>query len=399
MDLTTLLVGVILGLVVGAVTTWSVVRGRPAGRHAGAVPDLAGQQQALALAVSPVQQSLDKVEAHLIDLERVRQEAYGELRSQVATMGQVSTALRDQTQSLVNALRAPHVRGRWGEVQLRRVVEVAGMLEHCDFDEQPTVDTGEATLRPDLVVRLAGGKNVVVDAKVPFAGYLEAMEARDDATRDERLRAHARHLRVHVDGLAGKRYWEHLEPAPEFVVLFVPAEPFLAAALEQDPSLLEHAFERNVVLATPSTLVALLRTVAYTWRQEALAANAQQVYALGRELHGRLATMGAHLAKLGSELTGAVKAYNATVSSVESRVLVTARRLTDLEVTDADLATPPQVELATRQVQAAELVASATDALVPLEPADEIEVDPRYGVRPAPDLPDAPPQRRDATSA
>lgn len=362
MDLTTFLLGLVVGLLVGgmagAAVAWSLASGRRPGRHADAPTD-ASQQQALALAVAPVAQSLAQVEAHLIDLERVRQEAYGELRAQVGAMGRSSEALRDETQSLVNALRAPHVRGRWGEVQLRRVVEVAGMLDHCDFDEQPVVTTDDGPLRPDLVVRLAGGKNVVVDAKVPFAGYLEAMDARDDTARDERLRAHARHLRAHVDGLADKRYWAHLEPTPEFVVLFVPAEPFLAAALEEDPSLLEHAFARNVVVATPSTLVALLRTVAYTWRQEALAANAREVHALGKELHTRLATLGGHVGRVGSSLESAVKAYNQAVGSLESRVLVTARRLSDLQVVSDELPTVAPVDLAPRVPQAAELLDGA----------------------------------------
>jgi DNA recombination protein RmuC len=243
------------------------------------------------------------------------------------------------------------------------------------------VSTDDGVKRPDLVVRLAGGKNVVVDAKVAFIGYLEALEARDDATRTSRLKAHARHLREHIDGLSKKTYWEQFQPTPEFVVMFVPAEVFLSAALEEDPTLLEHAFARDVVIATPQTLITLLRTVAYTWRQEALAANAQQVYELGRELHGRLATMGSHLAKLGTGIEGAVKAYNSTISSLESRVLVTARRLTELKVTDDVLLTPPQIEVATRQLEAPELVASATEALVVL---DEIEADPRYGIDPEP---------------
>ena len=360
MDLSTFLIALVLGLLVGAVAGtavgWSLARERSRGRHADATDDAAAQHRALASAVQPVQLSLDKVEQHLLDIERVRQEAYGELRSQVRTMGQTSDALRGETHALVNALRAPHVRGRWGEVQLRRVVEVAGMLEHCDFDEQPTLHTSDGQLRPDLVVRLAGGKNVVVDAKVSFSGYLEAMEARDDATRDERLRAHARHLRTHVDALSAKQYWAHLEPTPEFVVMFIPAEPFLAAALEEDPTLLEHAFASNVVVATPSTLVALLRTVSYTWRQEALAENAHQVHALGKELYGRLATLGGHLGKLGGSLDSAVQAYNQTVGSLESRVLVSARRLSDLKVVDAELPSPGRIDLAARAPQAPELV-------------------------------------------
>jgi DNA recombination protein RmuC len=281
-------------------------------------------------------------------------------------MRATSDQLRLETSSLVTALRAPHVRGRWGELQLRQVVESAGMVEHCHFIEQATVTTADGALRPDLIVKLAGGKQVVVDAKVPFAGFIEAMDARDDATRTARLRAHARHLRDHIDRLAAKAYWEHFTPTPEFVVLFVPADAFLQAALEQEPALLEYSFERNVIIATPSNLIALLRTVGYAWRQEALAANAQQVYDLGRELHSRLATMGGHLARLGGQLESAVKSYNNTVASMESRVLVTARRFSELRVTDDELAEPPQISQVPRQVQAPELVASATDSLVPL---------------------------------
>jgi DNA recombination protein RmuC len=354
--------------------------------------------------VKPLSESLEQVRVQLTEVEKTRVGAYAELREQVQSMNRTSDQLRVETAQLVTALRAPQARGRWGEMQLRRVVESAGMVEHCDFAEQANVTTEDGMLRPDMVVRLAGGKNVVVDAKVAFSGYLEAMEAKDDTTRTGRLKAHARHLRDHIDRLSAKSYWEQFQPSPEFVVMFVPAEVFLSAALEEDPTLLEHAFARDVVIATPQTLIALLRTIAYTWRQEAIAANAQQVYQLGRELHGRLATMGGHLAKLGAGIEGAVKAYNNTVSSLESRVLVTARRLSDLRVTDEELLAPAQVEIATRQVQAPELVASATDALVVLDPksatpipsstsstssADPargdlvvaaIEDDPRYGV-------------------
>ena len=336
--------------------------------------------------VKPLSESLEQVRAQLTEVEKTRVGAYTELREQVRAMNQTSDQLRVETAQLVTALRAPQARGRWGEMQLRRVVESAGMVEHCDFTEQTNVTTDDGVLRPDMVVRLAGGKNVVVDAKVAFSGYLEAMEAKDDATRTLRLKAHARHLRNHIDSLGAKTYWEQFQPSPEFVVMFVPAEVFLSAALEEDPSLFEHAFDRDVVIATPQTLIAMLRTIAYTWRQEALAANAQQVYELGRELHGRLATMGGHLARLGAGIEGAVKAYNNTVTSLESRVLVTARRLSDLKVTDDELAAPAQIEIATRQVQAPELVASATEALVVLgdvrpDPVvAEIEDDPRYGL-------------------
>jgi DNA recombination protein RmuC len=336
--------------------------------------DLQRRQQAIDAIVLPLRESLSKVEGQIQTVERERISAYQTLVEQVGTMRQTSEQLRLETTQLVTALRAPQVRGRWGEMQLRRVVEAAGMVEHCDFSEQVTVHAPDgSTLRPDVVVRLAGGKQVVVDAKVAFGGYLEAMEARDDATKAARLKAHARHLRGHIDQLGAKSYWEHFAPTPEFVVMFVPADAFLNAALEEDPALQEHAFARNVVIATPSTLIALLRTVSYTWRQEALAKNAADIHALGRELHGRLATMGGHMSKLGGQLNSAVRAYNDSVSSLESRVLVTARKLTDLKVVDDALDGPAQVELVARQVQAPELVASAQDALIALpEPASEL---------------------------
>ncbi len=342
-----------------------------------AAGELEQRKQAVEHLVAPLTESLGKVAEQINVVEQARTSAYAELRQQVEGMGKASEQLRLETSQLVTALRAPQIRGRWGELQLRRVVESAGMVEHCDFVEQESVTTPDGTLRPDLVVQLAGGKQIVVDSKVSFAGYLEAMEARDDTTRTARLTAHARHLKTHIDDLGGKRYWEHFDPTPEFVVMFVPAEVFLNAALERDPTLLEYAFERNVVIATPATLVALLRTVAYTWRQEALAKNAQQVLNLGRDLHGRLSTMGNHLSKLGRQLTGAVKSYNDTVSSMESRVLVTARKMADLKVVESDLEAPAQIELVAREIQAPELVASATDSLIAF---DEIETDARYGV-------------------
>ncbi|HEX6194583.1 MAG TPA: DNA recombination protein RmuC [Jiangellaceae bacterium] len=342
------------------------------------VSELEQRRQAVEALVKPLTEQLGRVESQLNSVEKARTDAYAELREQVRSMGQTSEQLRLETSQLVTALRAPQVRGRWGEMQLRRVVETAGMVEHCDFDEQESLRTDDGVLRPDLVIRMAGGKNVVVDSKVPVVGWLEAMEAREDEKRDARLKAHVRHVRDHIDALAAKKYWEHLDPAPEFVVMFVPAEVFLNAALDQDPSLLEYAFEQNVVIATPPTLIALLRTIAYTWRQEALARNAQDVLRLGRDLHGRLATLGGHVNKLGNALSSAVNQYNATVASLESRVLVSARRFADLKVADEDLAAPQQVEKATRKIQATELVASATEALIAL---DDIETDPRYGVR------------------
>jgi DNA recombination protein RmuC len=328
---------------------------------------IAQNNTAFAQLVAPIRESLAKVEAQVGEVEKDRVEAYATLRQQVRHMHQTSEQLRVETSQLVAALRAPQVRGRWGEHQLRRIVEVSGMVEHCDFTEQATSTTIDGTLRPDMVVTLAGGKNVVVDAKVPFSAYLEAMESRDERHRSTRLDAHARHLRSHVDALGSKAYWERFDPSPEFVVLFVPADTFLDAALQREPTLLEHAFSRNVVLATPSTLVALLRTIAFTWRQEALAANAAQVHALGRELHSRIATMGGHLGKLGSSLNTAVSRYNEAIGSLEGRVLVTARKFADLHVTTDSLETPKQVEVVGRQLQAPELIASETEALIAID--------------------------------
>ncbi|WP_018221110.1 DNA recombination protein RmuC [Salinispora pacifica] len=316
----------------------------------------AQSQEAVARAVAPLHDTLHRYEQRVAELERDRVDAYAELREQVRAMSTVSGELRTETKQLVAALRAPQVRGRWGEHQLRRIVEAAGMLEHCDFAEQVTAATDQQTVRPDLVVRLHGGRSVVVDAKAPFEAYLTAMEARDERGRDAHLDAHAKHLRAHVDALAAKAYWTAFDPAPEFVVLFVPADPFLDVALQRDPTLLEHAFTRNVVLATPATLVALLRTVAYAWRQAALASNAVAVHSLARELHSRLATLGEHVGRLGSALGGAVTAYNRAVGSLESRVLVSARKLAELGVSDEELAPPAQVELAPRQPQAPELL-------------------------------------------
>jgi DNA recombination protein RmuC len=372
--LAVLATGIVLGLALGGALGWALARARTAERlarlqalaelthdHEERVETLterASHQQVESFArlVTPLAASLDKVERHVAQVERDRAASYAGLREQVRGMQLVSEDLRDQTGRLLTALRAPQVRGRWGEVQLRRLVEVAGMVEHCDFAEQVTATDTDGTLRPDMVVTLAGGKQVVVDAKAPFAAYLEAMEAADERTRDARLDAHARHLRGHIGALAGKAYWARFDPTPEFVVLFLPADTFLDAALARDATLLEDAFARNVVLATPATLVALLRTVAYTWRQESLARNAAEVHQLGKELYARLCTLGDHMDRLGRGLAGAVERYNAAVGSLEGRVLVTARRLADLQVSTAELETPAQVDTAPRRLQAPELV-------------------------------------------
>jgi DNA recombination protein RmuC len=345
--------------------------------------DATARAQAIGKLLDPVAATLQRVEGQLRTVEKERESAYAGLREQVTAMRSSSERLQDETKQLVNALRAPQVRGRWGELQLERVVQLAGMVEHCDFSTQVVGQGEDGGVRPDLVVHLAGGKQVVVDAKVPFAAYLEAVESRDPGVHRERLAAHARQLRQHVDTLSAKSYWAAFQPSPEFVVLFVPGDPFLEAALQADPALLEHAFSNNVVIATPTTLIALLRTVAYTWRQEALARNAAQVHQLGKELHSRLATMGTHVAKLGRSLESAVASYNQTVSSLEARVLVTARKLTDLKVTDDEIAELAQVERAPRTVAAQELVASAAESLVALH---ELSRHDRPGER-ASDLP------------
>jgi DNA recombination protein RmuC len=327
--------------------------------------ELAQRQQAIEGLVMPLRESLEKVQQQMLTVERERAGSYSRLLEQVAMMRTTSEQLQKETSQLVTALRAPQVRGRWGEMQLERAVEAAGMTEHVDYVTQETVNGPDGRVRPDMVVRLVGGKSVVVDSKVAFSGYLEAMEAKDEPTRAARLKAHARHLRDHIDALGAKSYFEHFTPCPEFVVCFVPADAFLDAALREDPALLERAFDQNVVVATPSTLVALLRTIAYTWRQEALAANAAEVHRLGRELYQRLSTMGGHIDKLGRSLTNAVGDYNKTVSSLESRVLVTARKMIDLKVVEpADtIEAPKQVTDTARSTQAPELTEQRVVAL------------------------------------
>ncbi len=305
---------------------------------------------------APIRETLGRLESRLRDIEQARASAQAALGQQIEDVRATGERLRAQTAALVTALRRPEVRGQWGEMHLRRAVELAGLVERCDFDTQTTVADGE--LRPDLVVHLAGGKHVVVDSKAPLAAFLEAAEATDEQARAERLTAHTRHLRAHVEQLAGKAYWRHVSPTPEFVVLFVPGEAFLAPALERDPALLEHAAARKVVIATPTTLIALLRTVAFAWSQDALADGAREVFELGRELYRRLGTLGGHVDRLGRALTSSVKAYNETVGSLEGRVLTTARKLRDLKVVDDELAELSQVDAAPRVLAAPELAAA-----------------------------------------
>ncbi len=317
--------------------------------------ELAAQRDAVASLVAPLADQLGNVEVHLRSLEVERARAFAELREQVSSVRLSSEGLGRQTASLVDALRRPQARGRWGEVQLRRVVEYAGMVDRCDFAEQVSVATSDGLLRPDLVVRLAGGRCVLVDAKVTLAAYLEAAESTDGAVQTERMAAHARHLRQHVDRLADKQYWAQFADAPEFVVLFVPGEAFLAPALEHDPALLEYAFSRRVHLCTPTTLVSLLRTVAHAWQQQTLADDARAVLATGKELFSRLSTLGGHVDKLGRTLNRAVADYNQTVGSLERSVLPSARRMSELGLDDP-MELPREVEAVAKPITAPHLV-------------------------------------------
>ncbi|MCL8025775.1 DNA recombination protein RmuC [Nocardioides bruguierae] len=333
---TTLLVGVLLGVLVG----WSLARAQ---RGSSSGDDVVASLTARVEETAVVKEGLERLGDQLRDLEHNRATWQGQLHQQVLDMRHTTDLLRRETSSLATALRKPQVRGRWGELHLRRAVELAGLVDRVDFSEQVRLEDG--ALRPDLVVHLVGGRSVVVDAKVSLEGFLDATAAEEDDEREAHLRRHGRQVRTHVDQLASKGYWEALDSAPEFVVLFLPAESVLAAALEADPSLLEHAAAKQVVLASPTTLIALLRTVAQGWRHEALAEQTREVHRLGRELHRRLGTLGGHLDSVGRSLNAAVGHYNAAIGSLESRVLVSARRFEEQGVTEEHLTSPRPVDL------------------------------------------------------
>jgi DNA recombination protein RmuC len=353
--------------------------GRLEAANARAAGELDTRKAAVEHLVQPLQQLLTRVEIQLRETDEARIRSTAALTEQVTIARQSSDELRAQTQALVTALRRPEARGRWGEMQLRRVVEMSGMTPRCDFDEQVSVDTSDGTQRPDMVIRLAGGKNIVVDSKVSLAAYLEAAETSDEIVREARLSAHARHLREHVNRLAEKSYWTALSPAPEFVVLFIPGEAFLAPALEHDAALLEHAIAHKVHIATPTTLVTMLRTAQYAWQQEALSENARAVFDLGRELYERLIVMGKHVDGLGKALGNAVSTYNKTIGSLENKVLVTARKLNQLGVVEAELKPPAAVEDTIRALSAPDLIT---------EPGPELvaAAGPVRGDKPAPQL-------------
>lgn len=365
--LVTLLVGLACGAVAGAgAMAW---RQRPTPVGAPDVPAADALDGPLGRALEQraadqalVREGIDRLHDRLRDLEHERAAWQGQLHQQVLDVRTAAEGLRLETGALATALRRPQVRGRWGEMHLRRTVELAGLVEHCDFAEQVRLDDGAR--RPDLVVRLVGGRQVVVDAKVPLDAYLDLVACGPSTPADEvagHLRRHARQVRAQVDALGAKAYWRALPETPEFVVLFVPSESCLAAALEADPELLEHAATRQVVVASPTTLIALLRTVAHGWTQQALTEQAREVHRLGRELHERLGTMTGHLDQVGRSLNAAVTHYNAMLGSLESRVLVSARRFRDLRVTEADLEPARPVAVRALEPGARRRAAEATD--------------------------------------
>jgi DNA recombination protein RmuC len=352
-------------------TLLELAEGRLSAASAMAAGELDSRKAAVEQLVQPLRDTLTRLEGQLREAEAARRSSHAALTEQVSIARQTSDQLRVQTQALVTALRRPEARGRWGEMQLRRVVELAGMASKCDFDEQVGVTTADGAVRPDMVIRLAGGKNIVVDSKVSLAAYLEAAESTDEGVRADRLAAHARHVREHVDRLAAKAYWAALSPSPEFVVLFIPGEAFLAPALERDSGLLEYAMASRVHIATPTTLVTMLRTAQYAWQQAALSDHARAVFELGRELYDRIASLGRHVDGLGRALTTAVSTYNRAVGSLESRVLVSARKLSELGVVEAELEQPRPIEETVRPLSAPELFVEAGPELVPppgLEP-------------------------------
>jgi DNA recombination protein RmuC len=337
----------------------------------GARGDLDRRQIAISETLQPVKEALNKLDLGMRQLEKERKGDQESMKQQLTSLVDTEKALRHETAALVKALRTPLARGRWGEIQLRRVVELAGMLSHCDFYEQQQGSSEENRYRPDLIVRLPGGRQVIVDAKVPLEAYLEAAETTNEALREHLLKEHARQVRAHVTLLGKKSYWEHFQPTPEFAILFLPAESFFSAALEQDPSLIEVGVDQGVILATPTTLIALLRAVAYGWKQEMLSMHAEKVSDLGHELYKRIVDMASHWSKMGRSLSTAVESYNKAVGSLETRVLVSARKFKEMGAAAHSLDIDPLdvIERTTRLLQAPDML------LPPLSDELEEEVD------------------------
>ena len=386
----------IVGLAVGALAAWLVGRARIArleteleGRRAlreeltttvkalsadlqtGARDDLEARQRAVERMILPLRESLDKVTTGVQELEKSRSASQGALSAEIRSLVDAQARLQAETTTLASALRSSGARGRWGEMQLRRVVELAGMVSYCDFHEQETIGTEERRLRPDLVVRLPGGRNIVIDAKAPFDAYIQALDSPDEPARRRFIGEHARRLREHVAQLSARAYWEPFEPTTGFVVLFIPAEPLFHSALESDPGLIEYAASQNVILVSPGSLIALLRSVAEGWRQEKVAESAREVSLLGKQLYERLSILAGHFARLRKSLDGAVGAYNDAVGSLERNVLVSARRFHELGIpTVREIEELEPIQQSTRAIQAPELADLAE--LPPREPSDDV---------------------------
>lgn len=312
--------------------------------------DLEHREKAIANLVKPIREALDKTEKQIQGIEKERKQAYGTLHAHLESMARTQEALRDQTHQLVSALRRPEVRGQWGELTLKRLVELAGMVEHCDFYEQESIETEEGRQRPDMIVRMPDQREIIVDVKTPLDAYLSAIEASDDATRTQHLQRHARNVRKRVQELSSKNYQSQFKNSPDFVILFIPGEQFLSAALDNDRNLLEDALRKQVILATPTSFVALLRAVAYGWRQEQLAKNAGKIRQVGEDLYQRLSNFSGHLQKIGRSLESSLKSYNSAVGSFDSRVLPGARKFIELGITPGkELDDTQQIETAVRQ--------------------------------------------------
>jgi DNA recombination protein RmuC len=338
-----------------------------------ATTDLEGRHKAIEAIVHPLRESLTRVDSKLQEVERGRASAQAQLGEQIRSLTQAQQVLQTETSRLSRALRSPNIRGQWGELQLRRVLENAGLVEGSHYELKESIETEEGRLTPDAIVKLPGGKNVILDAKVPLTAYLEAAEAEDDSKRDSKLRDHARQVKEHVTRLANKSYWAHFQPTPDIVVMFVPGESLLTSALQEDPGLLEFSMNKGVMLASPLTLIALLRAIAYGWQQETIARNAQEISDLGRQLYDRISKLAEHFETVGRSLAKSVQAYNSAVGTLESRVLVTARRLKDKGVTaPEEFPEPETIDQTPRPLGAPELVGLFDD-----EPIDGVVIDER----------------------